>query len=140
MAPHAEFQQPPAELAWLRGDVDLGFENLGIPSQQQQLLKAAFQGNGVAVPGTAYKLRHLPNSTAAVVEPATGQEPVLPDHWKQGAYTLAGNVFTYVGKRGNRLRAGEERSKANQDTHTLCPSRRKRGGKPQRPKDFETGA
>ena len=102
MAPHAEFQQLPPELSWLRGHVDLGFENLGIPSQQQQVLKAAFQGDGVAVPGTTYKLRHLPNSTEAVAEPATGHEPALPDNWKQGAYTLAGNVFTYIGKRVRR--------------------------------------
>jgi hypothetical protein len=102
MAPYAEFQQPPPQLSWLRGDVDLGFENLGIPSQQQQILKAAFQGDGVAVPGIAYKLRQLHNSTVAVVEPATGQEPVLPANWKQGAYTLRGNVFTYIGKRVRR--------------------------------------
>lgn len=102
MAPHAEFQQPPRELLWLRGDVDLGFENLGLSSQQQQILKAGFQGEGVAVPGTTYKLRHLPDSTVAVVELQTGKEPVLPDNWKQGAYTLSGNVFTYIGKRVRR--------------------------------------
>jgi hypothetical protein len=102
MAPHANFQQLPPEFAWLRGDVDLGFENLGISSQQQQFLKTAFEGDGVAVPGTAYKLRHLPNSTVAIAEPATGPEPLLPDNWKQGAYTLAGNVFTYIGKRVRR--------------------------------------
>ncbi len=102
MAPHAEFQQPPPELSWLRGDVDLGFENLGIPSQQQQVLKAAFQGDGVAVPDTTYKLRQLPNSTVAAVEPASGEEPILPDNWKQGAYTLTGNVFTYIGRRVRR--------------------------------------
>lgn len=102
MAPHAEFQQLPPELSWLDGHVDLGFENLGIPSQQQQVLKAAFHGDGVAVPGTTYKLRHLPNSTMAIAERATGQEPVLPENWKQGAYTLAGNLFTYIGKRVRR--------------------------------------
>lgn len=102
MAPHAEFQQPPIELSWLHGHVDLGLENLGIPSQQQQVLKAAFQGHGVAVPGTGYKLRHVPNSTYGVVEAATGLEPVLPDNWKQGVYTLTGNTFTYIGKRVRR--------------------------------------
>ena len=102
MAPHAEFPQVPPELAFLQGDVDLGFENLGLPSQQQHALKAAFQGAGVAVPGTTYKLRHLPNSTVGVVEPTTGPEPILPNNWKQGVYTLTGNVFTYVGKRVRR--------------------------------------
>ena len=98
MAPHVEFQRLPPELSFLRGDVDLGFENLGLTSQQQQALRAAFQGDGVVVPATTYKLRQLPNSVIAVVESATGLEPVLPDNWKQGAYTLAGNVFTYIGK------------------------------------------
>ncbi|HVA45625.1 MAG TPA: hypothetical protein VNH11_04495 [Pirellulales bacterium] len=98
MADWAEFKQTPPEFAFLRGDVDLGFENLGLSTQQQQALIAAFQGDGVTVPGTSCKLRKLPNSTAAVVEPATGQEPVLPDNWKQGVYTLSGNLFTYIGK------------------------------------------
>lgn len=102
MADWAEFKQTPPDLAFLLGDVDLGFENLGLNAQQQRALIAAFQGDGVAVPGTAYKLRKLQNSSVAVVEPATGQEPILPDNWKQGAYTLAGNVFNYVGKKVRR--------------------------------------
>src|SRR5436190_17306268 len=60
MAPHAEFQHVPPELAFLLGDVDLGFENLGLPYQQQRALIAAFQCDGVAVPGTTYKLRQSP--------------------------------------------------------------------------------
>lgn len=56
----------------------------------------------MAVPGTGYKLRKLPNSSVAVVEPAAGQEPILPDNWKQGAYTLTGNIFTYIGKKVRR--------------------------------------
>src|SRR5437867_2641279 len=99
MADWAEFQQVPPELTFLRGDVDLGFENLGLTTQQQQALIAAFQGAGIAVLGTLYKLRKLLNQNLAVVEPATGQEPVLPDDWKQGVYTINNNVFTYVGKR-----------------------------------------
>lgn len=102
MADWAEFQQTPPELAFLRGDVDLGFENLGLNAQQQRALITAFQSDGVAVPGGAYKLRKRPNSSVAVVEPATRQEPILPNNWKQGVYTLTGNVFTYVGKRVRR--------------------------------------
>ena|SRR5947209_2261806 len=102
MADWAEFKQTPPELAFLRGDVDLGFENLGLNAQQQRALISAFQSDGVAVPGTANKLRKLPNSSVAVVEPATGQEPVLPNNWKHGVYTLTGNVFTYVGKKVRR--------------------------------------
>jgi hypothetical protein len=102
MAPHAEFQQVPPELAFLQGDVDLGFENLGLSPQQQHSLRVAFEGDGIAVPGTTYKLRHLPKSTIGVVEPSTGQEPILPGDWKQAACTLTGNVFTYVGKKVRR--------------------------------------
>jgi hypothetical protein len=71
MAPHAEFRQVPTELALLQGDVDLGFENLGLPPQQQHALRIAFEGDGLAVPGTTYKLSHLPNSTFGFVEAAT---------------------------------------------------------------------
>jgi hypothetical protein len=102
MAPHAEFQQVPEDLAFLQGHVDLGFENLGLTSQQQSALRSAFDGNGVAVPGTRYKLRRLPNSPIGVIEPATGQEPDLTENWKQGLYTLVGNDFHYVGKRVRR--------------------------------------
>lgn len=102
MADWAEFQQTPPELAFLRGDVDLGFENLGLNAQRQRALITAFQSDGVAVPGSAYKLRKLPNSSVAVVEPATGQEPILPNNWKQGVYTLTGNVFSYIGKKVRR--------------------------------------
>lgn len=102
MSDWAEFQQVPPELAFLRGDVDLGFESLGLSPGHQQTLISAFQGDGVAIPGMAHKLRKPRNSTVAVVEPATGQEPALPDNWKQGVYTLTGNVFTFVGKRVRR--------------------------------------
>ncbi len=80
----------------------MGFENLGLPPQQQHALRIAFEGDGVAVPGTTYKLRRLPNSTVGVVELATGQESLLPGNWKQAVYTLTGNVFTYVGKQVRR--------------------------------------
>ena len=102
MAPHAEFPQVPPDLSFLQGDVDLGFENLGLAPQQRHALSVAFEGDGVAVPGTTYRLRRLPNSTVGVVGPVTGQEPVLPTDWKQAVYTLTGNVFTYVGKKVRR--------------------------------------
>lgn len=102
MAPHAEFQQVPPELSFLQGDVDLGFENLGLRPRQQNALRIAFEGDGVAVPGTTYRLRRSPHSTVGTVEPALGQEPVLPADWKQAVYTLTGNVFTYVGKKVRR--------------------------------------
>jgi hypothetical protein len=111
MAPHAEFRQVPPDLVFLHGDVDLGFENLKLPIQQQNAIRIAFEGVGVAVPGTGHKLRRLPNSSVAVVEPASGKEPMLPVHWKRGACTLAGNVYTYVGKdvrRNDQLPPGFE--------------------------------
>jgi hypothetical protein len=111
MAPHAEFRGTPQELLFLQGDVDLGFENLGLSAQQQGILQAAFSGDGVSVPGSIHKLRRLPNSHEAVIELATGTEPVLPANWKQAAYVLAGNVFSYVGtkvRRNDQLPPGFE--------------------------------
>ena len=102
MAPHAEFQQIPQELSFLQGDVDLGFENLGLSAQQQSVLHTAFDSDGVAVPGTIYKVRRLPNAHVGVIEPATGKEPVLPGNWKQGVYCLIGHTFSYVGKKVRR--------------------------------------
>jgi hypothetical protein len=40
MAPHAEFRQVPPDLSFLHGDVDLGFENLKLPIQQQNALES----------------------------------------------------------------------------------------------------
>ena len=111
MAPHAEFRTVPAGLSFLHGDVDLGFENLKLATQQQNALRAAFDGDGVAVPGTGQKLRRLPTSSVAVVEPASGKEPLLPAHWKRGVYTLVGNAYAYVGKdvrRNDQLPPGFE--------------------------------
>jgi hypothetical protein len=111
MAPHAEFRQVPAGLSFLHGDVDLGFENLKLAPQQQNALRAAFEGDGVAVPGTDQKLRRLSASSVAVVELASGKEPALPAHWKRGVYTLVGNVYAYVGKdvrRNDQLPPGFE--------------------------------
>jgi hypothetical protein len=102
MAPHAEFRQVPPELSFLQGDVDLGFEDLGLSPQQRHALSVAFEGGGGAVPETTYRLRRLPNSAVGAVEAATGQEPFLPAGWKQALYTLVGNVFTYVGKKVRR--------------------------------------
>ncbi len=98
MAPHAQFQQVPPVLSFLNGHVDLGFENLGLPPQQWKALEAAFKSVGVAVPGTQFRLRYPLNAEFAVVEPATGQEPVLPPNWKRALYTISGNDFAYIGK------------------------------------------
>src|SRR5262245_39883755 len=81
------FPQVPAELSLLRpGFVDLGFENLGLGDEEHKALLLAFVGDGVAVPGTPYRLRYSGVGMATVVEPATCQEPPLPAHWKHGLY------------------------------------------------------
>jgi hypothetical protein len=91
----------PAELSFLRpGYVDLGFENLGLTDQQHKALLLAFVGDSVAVPGTPLKLRYSGMMMATVVEPATGQEPSLPAHWKQGVLVInAQDRLTWIGKK-----------------------------------------
>jgi hypothetical protein len=95
------FPQVPAELSFLRpGFVDLGYENLGLTEADHKALLLAFCGDGVAMPGTPYKLRFSGVGIATVVEPATGQEPSLPDHWRQGVLVIdAQNRLTWIGKR-----------------------------------------
>jgi hypothetical protein len=95
------FPQAPAELSFLRpGFVDLGIENLGLGEDEHKALLLAFCGDGVAVPGTPYKLRFTGMAMSTVVEPATGTEPPLPVHWKQGLYVVdAQGRLTWIGKR-----------------------------------------
>ena len=95
------FPQVPAELSLLRpGFVDLGFENLGLGDEEHKALLLAFCGDGVAVPGTPYKLRFTGMAMSTVVEPATGQEPSLPAHWRQGVLVIdAQDRLTWIGKR-----------------------------------------
>jgi hypothetical protein len=74
----------PEELAFLAGPLcDLGFGRLDLPPGEVERIYLAFCGQGVAVPGTPYRLRHSPMSLFTFVEPATGQEPKLPVHWRQ---------------------------------------------------------
>jgi hypothetical protein len=80
---------PSKELSFLcPGRVDFGFENLGLSEADHKALLLAFVGDGVAVPDTPYKLRYTGMMMATVVEPATGQEPFLPDHWKQAVLVI----------------------------------------------------
>ena len=78
------FPQVPAELSFLRpGFVDLGFENLGLGDEEHKALLLAFCGDGVAVPGTPYKLRFTGMAMSTVVEPA---QPHLGGDTRQGVY------------------------------------------------------
>jgi hypothetical protein len=95
------FPQVPGELSFLRpGFVDLGYENLGLSEAEHKALLLAFVGDGIAVPGTPHKLRFSGVGMATVVEPASGTEPPLPAHWKQGVLVIdAQNRLTWIGKR-----------------------------------------
>lgn len=74
----------PSELAFLEGGLcDLGFSRLDLPEQQIEELYLSLCGQGVAVPGTAYRLRHSVMSLFTFVEPATGTEPMLPENWRE---------------------------------------------------------
>ena len=103
------FPQVPGELSFLRpGMVDLGFENLGLSEADHKALLLALCGDGVAVPGTPYKLRFTGMAMSTVVEPATGTEPPLPAHWKQGLYVVdPQGRLTWIGKRVRPDQVGE---------------------------------
>ena len=103
------FPQVPGELSFLRpGMVDLGFENLGLSEADHKALLLALCGDGVAVPGTQDKLRYTGMATSTVVEPATGTEPPLPAHWKQGLYVVdPQGRLTWIGKRVRPDQVGE---------------------------------
>ncbi len=85
----------PKELAFLAGPLcDLGFGRLDLPPSEVERIYLAFCGEGVAVPGTPYKLRHSVMSLFAFVEPATGHEVTLPPNWRQVVRSR-----TWLGKR-----------------------------------------
>ena len=74
----------PKELAFLAGPLcDLGFDKLNLSQNEIEQIYLAFCSQGVAVPGTPYRLRHSPMSMFTFVEPATGKEVTLPPNWRQ---------------------------------------------------------
>jgi hypothetical protein len=99
-ATRTRFRQVPRELSFLRRRfVDLGFEKLGLSDADHKALLLAFVGEGVAVPGTTYKLRFSGVAMSTEVEPATGQEPPLPMHRKQAVLAIdAQDRVTWIGK------------------------------------------
>ena len=73
----------PPELSFLQGRfVDLGFENLGLSSQEHREVMLAFGGTGVSIPGTQPRMRFAyPHSE---IEPIDGSETAtLPSWWKE---------------------------------------------------------
>lgn len=74
----------PKELEFLAGSLcDLGFDKLNLPPSEIERIYVAFCSQGVDVPDTRYKLRHSMMSLFTFVEPATGNEVRLPDHWRE---------------------------------------------------------
>lgn len=74
----------PKELEFLGGHLcDLGFDKLTLPPSEIEKIYLAFCGEGVAVPGTPYKLRHSAMSLFTFIEPASGHEVTLPADWRQ---------------------------------------------------------
>lgn len=74
----------PKELEFLAGPLcDLGFDRLDLPQGEIERIYQAFCGQGVAVPGTPYRLRHSVMSLFTFVEPASGNEVRLPVNWRQ---------------------------------------------------------
>lgn len=94
--PHAPVSEHlPEVLAFLAGPLcDLGFGRLDLTQSEVDRLYLAFCSQGVAVPGTPYRLRHSVMSLYTFVELATGQEVELPPHWRQGVRSR-----TWIGKR-----------------------------------------
>jgi len=87
----------PPELEFLRGFVDFGFENLGLPTVDFQQLLDGFADNGVAIPNTQWKIRYK-GGMGVVAEPID-VELVLPNYWKQAVYVVnATNQYTWIGK------------------------------------------
>jgi hypothetical protein len=82
------------------GFVCLGFECLGLPTEDEWKLAVAFVAGGVVVPGTPYRLRNvLP--LRSVVEPTDWTErATLPAHWRQGVLVMGwDNRYRWIGRR-----------------------------------------
>jgi hypothetical protein len=82
------------------GFVCLGFENVGLPAEDERKLAVAFVAGGVAVPAAPYRLRNI-RPLRSVVEPTDWTErATLPVHWKQGVLVMGwDNRYRWIGKR-----------------------------------------
>ena len=100
-APHTRIKEvPDPGLGFLKGMVDLGFENLRLSQAGKAALGRAFCGTGVRIPGTAYKLRYHGYMNYTLVEPAEGDEPELPADWRQAILVMDNDDrLTWIGKR-----------------------------------------
>lgn len=90
----------PLALAFLQGRfVDLGFENLGLSSQEHREIMRAFGGTGVCIAATHLRMRFA--YPHAVIEPVDGSEAAtLPSWWKEGVLVTDNQgVPTWIGKK-----------------------------------------
>ncbi len=99
--PHTYFMgYLPLALSFLQGRfVDLGFENLGLSSQELSKVMLAFGGTGVCIPGTQLRMRFV--YPHAEIEPIDGSETAtLPTWWKECVFVTDDQAIpTWVGKR-----------------------------------------
>jgi len=87
--PHTYFKgYLPLALVFLQGRfVDLGFENLGLSSQEHRKIMSAFGRTGVCIPGTQLRMRFA--YPHAEIEPIDGSESAtLPSWWKEGVLVI----------------------------------------------------
>jgi hypothetical protein len=90
----------PFDVIFLHGRfVDLGFENLGLPPQEQRDIMLAFGGTGVCIPGTQLRMRFV--YPHAEIEPIDGSETAtLPSWWKECVLVTDDQAIpTWVGKK-----------------------------------------
>jgi hypothetical protein len=99
---------PPGFAFFGEGFVCLGFECLGLPIEDEWKLAVAFVASGVAVPGTAYRLRNV-RPLRSVVEPTDWTErATLPVHWRQGVLVMGWDSrYSWIGRRAGLERLGK---------------------------------
>lgn len=99
--PHTYFTgYLPLAMVFLQGRfVDLGFENLGLSSQEHRKIMLAFGGTGACIPDTQFRMRFV--YPHAEIEPIDGSETAsLPSWWKEGVLVVDDQaVPAWVGKR-----------------------------------------
>jgi hypothetical protein len=98
-APRTSFvSEIPEEFNILKaGFVDLNFETYHLPKELRDEIGLAFSSEGVAVPGTQWKLRQGSNGMGRI-EPATGNEVMLPENWRRFVISANQGVLLWIGR------------------------------------------
>ncbi|WP_428308015.1 hypothetical protein [Lacipirellula sp.] len=100
--------QLPAGCEFFEGRLaSLGIDRLGLPDENVLELLEAIAGSGVRLSGTVWKLR-VARPWCALLEPTSGDEPVLPTHWLEGLELHGKPHSLWIGRRALK--------------HPLCPS------------------